>query len=120
MAHGFGAERTFRLPAFAERFCAAGAAVLLFDYRNFGGSPGEPRKLISPTRHVTDWQAAVEYARRVPGVDTRHVVLWGTSLSAGHVITVASKIRGLAALCLLVPFSDGLATVLSFPMSFVL
>ena len=48
MAHGFGAERTFGLPAFAGRFAAAGLAVLLFDYRGFGAErrpapqPGQP------------------------------------------------------------------------------
>ena len=51
MAHGFGAERTFGLPAFAGRFAAAGLAALLFDYRGFGQSDGEPRNLVSPRRH---------------------------------------------------------------------
>ena len=33
MSHGFSATRHMGLPAFAERFCAAGFAVLVFDYR---------------------------------------------------------------------------------------
>ena len=65
MAHGFGAERTFGLPAFAERFAAAGLATLLFDYRGFGGSDGQPRNLISPRRHVQDWKAAIRAAHRL-------------------------------------------------------
>jgi hypothetical protein len=36
MAHGFGAERTFGLEPFAERFARAGLAAFLFDYRCFG------------------------------------------------------------------------------------
>ena len=44
MAHGFTATREDRLPAYAERFAAAGMAVLLFDYRHFGDSTGEPRR----------------------------------------------------------------------------
>jgi alpha/beta superfamily hydrolase len=42
MAHGFGAERTFGLEPFAERFAEAGLATFLFDYRCFGDSEGEP------------------------------------------------------------------------------
>ena len=46
MAHGLGAVRTMRLDAYAERFSAAGYACLVFDYRNFGDSEGEPRQLL--------------------------------------------------------------------------
>ncbi len=53
MGHGFGAERRFGLPAFAERLCAAGLAVLLFDYRGFGDSAALPRGLVDP------WPAAM-------------------------------------------------------------
>ena len=97
MAHGFGAERTFGLPAFAERFAAAGLATLLFDYRGFGQSDGQPRNLVSPRRHVQDWKAAIAAARRLPEVDTDRIALWGTSYSGGHVIVAASEdpaIRG--------------------------
>jgi hypothetical protein len=41
MAHDFSATKELRLPAYAERFCAAGIGVLLFDYRHFGASGGE-------------------------------------------------------------------------------
>ena len=58
MAHGFGAERTFGLEPFAERFARAGLATFLFDYRCFGDSDGEPRNLISPRRQLEDWEAA--------------------------------------------------------------
>ena len=46
MGHGLSAVRDQRLPAYAERFAAAGLAVLLFDYRHFGASAGEPRQLL--------------------------------------------------------------------------
>jgi dipeptidyl aminopeptidase/acylaminoacyl peptidase len=50
MAHGFGAQMDFGLPAFAERFVEKGMAVFMFDYRNFGKSEGEPRNLVSPIK----------------------------------------------------------------------
>ena len=46
LAHGFGALKEARLDAFAERFAAAGHAALVFDYRHFGDSGGEPRQLL--------------------------------------------------------------------------
>ena len=46
MAHGFSATRSDSLPPYAEAFAAAGLAVLLFDYRCFGDSDGEPRQLL--------------------------------------------------------------------------
>lgn len=48
MAHGFGGERTWRLPAFAERFAEQGLATFLFDYRTFGASEGEPPEPYRP------------------------------------------------------------------------
>lgn len=38
VARGFGGERDWRLPTFAEWFAQRGVAVLLFDYRRFGDS----------------------------------------------------------------------------------
>lgn len=46
MGHGFAAERSFCLPAYAEYFAGQGMAVLLSDYRSFGDSDGEPRQLV--------------------------------------------------------------------------
>jgi len=57
MAHGFAAEMIFGLPSFAKRFVEKDIAVFLFDYRNFGRSHGKPRNLVSPHRHIQDWQA---------------------------------------------------------------
>ena len=71
MAHGFSAVREQRLDAYAERFAAAGLAVLVFDYRHFGASQGEPRQLLSIARQLADWRAAVAHARNLPDVDPR-------------------------------------------------
>ena len=57
MAHGLGAVKAVRLSAFAERFQAKGYACLVFDYRHFGESEGEPRELLSLKRQREDWQA---------------------------------------------------------------
>src|SRR3954462_13228881 len=111
MAHGFTATRGDGLPAYAERFAAAGLAVVLFDYRHFGRSTGEPRQLLDIGRQLDDYRAAVAFARSLPGVDAGRIALWGTSFSGGHVLTLAAEDHGIAAAVAQVPFADGVATV---------
>ncbi|HYI37529.1 MAG TPA: alpha/beta hydrolase [Thermoleophilaceae bacterium] len=111
MAHGFSAVREQRLDAYAERFAAAGMAVLVFDYRHFGASQGEPRQLLSIARQLADWHAAVAHARNLPGVDARRVAVWGSSFSGGHVIAVAAKDPAIAAVVSQAPFTDGLSAI---------
>lgn len=82
LAHGLGGVRTMRLDAYAERFSAAGYACLVFDYRNFGDSEGQPRQVLDIDMQLADWAAAVAYARTLDGIDHGRIVLWGTSLQA--------------------------------------
>ncbi len=110
MAHGFGAQRDFGLPPFAERFAQRGMAVFLFDYRGFGASEGEPRNLVNPWRHLRDWKAAVAYVRKLAQVDGGRVALWGSSYSGGHVMVTAARDGGIAAICAQVPFVDGITS----------
>lgn len=46
MGHGGSGTKRLGLPKYAEKFAAAGMAVLAFDYRHFGASGGEPRQVI--------------------------------------------------------------------------
>lgn len=110
MAHGFGGLKVCGLEPFAEEFAAAGIAVLLFDYRGFGDSGGTPRNLISPKKHLQDWQAAVAYARQLKGIDHKKIALWGTSFSGGHAAVTAARDKGIAAVIMQVPFLDGIAS----------
>ncbi|MHB8689646.1 MAG: alpha/beta hydrolase [Solirubrobacteraceae bacterium] len=111
MAHGFSATRELRLPAYAERFCQAGIGVLLFDYRNFGASGGQPRQLLDIRRQHADFRHALAYARDLDWVDPARVGLFGSSFSGGHVLAVAAKDGGVAAVVSQCPFTDGLATL---------
>lgn len=110
MAHGLGAVRTMRLDAYAERFTAAGYACLVFDYRNFGDSEGQPRQVLDIGMQQQDWVAAVAYARTLSGIDHDRIGLWGTSFSGGHVIATAARLPGIAAVVAQCPFTDGIAS----------
>jgi pimeloyl-ACP methyl ester carboxylesterase len=112
MAHGFGATRDASLEPYAERFAAAGMHVLLFDYRHFGASDGEPRQLVSVRRQLQDYAAAIAFARAMPGVDPARVAVWGTSFAGGHAVVTAAQVPGVAAAVCQCPMLDGLAAVL--------
>ena len=77
MAHGLTGTRRDRLGAFAERFAAAGIAALVFDYRGFGDSTGEP-DLYEPSRQLDDWRAAIAFARSLPDIDAERVATFGS------------------------------------------
>ncbi len=111
MAHGFGGTRDSGLMAFAEPFAAAGMDVVLFDYRGFGDSEGEPRQDVSVKKQRQDYHAAIDAARNLPGVDRDRIALWGTSYSGGHVIAVAATDQRVAAVVSLCPATDGLAAL---------
>ena len=111
MAHGLGATRDASLAPYAERFAAAGMHVLLFDYRHFGASDGEPRQLVSVRRQLQDYAAAVEFARALAGVDPARVAVWGTSFAGGHALVTAARLPVVAAVVCQCPMMDGLAAV---------
>ncbi len=111
MAHGFSATRDQRLDAYAERFLAAGLGVLLFDYRHFGASGGEPRQLLDIRRQHADYRAAIAYARSLPWVDRARVALFGSSFSGGHVIALAAADPTIAAIVSQCPFTDSFASL---------
>lgn len=115
MAHGFCGTRADSLQKYAERFAGAGIAVLLFDYRHFGDSGGQPRGLVDVESQRADWQAALAHARSMPEVDAARVAIWGTSYSGGHVIDLAAEDQGVAAAVAQVPFTDGLAVARAMP-----
>jgi hypothetical protein len=107
MAHGFGMTREVFLPDVALAFARAGFAVLLFDYRYFGDSEGEPRERLHVASQLADWRSALLAARAESAIDPDRIALFGTSLSGGHVLAIAAGDRGVRAVIAQVPFVDG-------------
>jgi uncharacterized protein len=105
MAHGLSGTRRDRLGPFAERFAAGGIAALVFDYRGFGDSTGEP-DLFDPARQLDDWRAAIAFARSLPGVDAGRVATFGSSLGGGNALAAAAGDLRVAAAVSQVPFLD--------------
>ncbi|GAA1053079.1 alpha/beta hydrolase [Dietzia natronolimnaea] len=116
MAHGLGCIRDLRLPAYAERFRDAGFVVVVFDYRHFGASDGQPRQLLDIGRQLDDWRSALAFTRSLTGVDPDRVIAWGTSFSGGHVLTLAGTGERLAGVVAQVPHVSGPAAVRATPL----
>ena len=111
LGHGLGAVREMRLDAYAERFAAAGYAALVFTYRYFGDSGGEPRQLLSIKRQLEDWRAALRFGRTLDGIRPAAIALWGSSFAGGHVLEIGASEPGIAAVVSQCPFTDGLASM---------
>jgi len=110
MANGTGGTRDMLMERYARRYQAAGVAVLSFDYRYFGASSGEPRQLLWIPYQLEDYTAAVAHARSLDNIDPKRVALWGTSLSGGHVITMAARDGDIACVVAQCPSVDGRAS----------
>jgi dienelactone hydrolase len=112
LGHGLSAVHDQRLTAYAERFADAGLAALVFDYRRFGASGGEPRQLFEIKTQLEDWRIAIQHARSLPGIE--RVGLFGSSFGGGHAITLAAEgaVQAAVAQC---PMTDGLKASLLAP-----
>jgi hypothetical protein len=103
MAHGFSAVKEMFLPAYAERFRAAGCAVLVFDFRCLGESDGEPRGQVLPAEQHEDFRSAISWLATRPEVDAGRIGIWGTSYSGGHALHLAAFDRRVRAAVAQVP-----------------
>ena len=110
MSHGFSAVKEMRLDEYAEVFCNAGLACVVYDNRGFGASdagPGKPRQEIDPWEQIRDYQHAITYAQLRPDVDANRIGVWGSSYSAAHSYVVAAIDRRVRAVCGQVPLVSG-------------
>ncbi|KAI9057307.1 alpha/beta-hydrolase [Trametes sanguinea] len=91
MAHGICGNKLMKLAPYAETFASMGFAVVVFDYRRWGASGGTPRHVIYVSEQLEDYRTVVKYCRLQSEFDPHKVVLWGTSFSGGHVVTLATE-----------------------------
>jgi uncharacterized protein len=104
LAHGFSGTMD-RLVPHAERFAAGGIAALVFDYRGFGESGGQPRQVVDLPSQRDDLRAAVAWVRGRDDLDPGRIALWGNSLGGAHAISVAADDPAIAAVVAQIPFN---------------
>jgi uncharacterized protein len=85
----------------AAALARMGLAVLLFDYRGYGGNPGRPTE----EGLAADARAALDHLAGRPEVDPERVVYLGESLGAAVALRLATE-RPPAALVLRSPFAS--------------
>ncbi|MEM8786054.1 MAG: CocE/NonD family hydrolase, partial [Pseudomonadota bacterium] len=73
MAHGMTCVKDQYLDDYAQRFNAAGYAVLVIDYRFLGASGGEPRGLVIPANQHDDLRASLQWLTDHPAVDAARI-----------------------------------------------
>ena len=105
MATGFTGVKEAVLPDFATQFVNAGFVTLVFDYRYFGDSEGEPRSQNFPLELVEDCRNAITWVSDQPEVDSQRIGIWGTSYGGGLVLYVGTYDRRVKAVVSQVPFA---------------
>jgi pimeloyl-ACP methyl ester carboxylesterase len=103
MAHGFSATRSMTIDKYAEAFCSAGFAVLLYDHRGFGASGGEPVRQVNPWVQTRGYLDAVAFLSTLDGIDRNRIAVWGDSLSAGAACVAAAIDEAIGAVVAQVP-----------------
>ena len=109
MAHGIGAIKAGGLAPFAERFCREGFAAVVFDYRQWGGSSGQPREELSFPRQLEDYGTVIGWATAHPNIDERRIFAWGTSFAGMYIVELAVSDSRLAGAIGQAPLVDGFA-----------
>lgn len=100
VANGNAGNRTVRAPL-ARALAARGLAVLLFDYRGYGGNPGSPTE----DGLAQDARAGLRFLRDQAGYPPDRLLYFGESLGAAVVTELATEHRP-AGLLLRSPFVD--------------
>jgi fermentation-respiration switch protein FrsA (DUF1100 family) len=100
VANGNAGDRSLRSPL-ARALARAGLAVLLFDYRGYGGNPGHP----SERGLARDVRAAYRWLVEEEGISRRRLIYYGESLGAAVVTELATE-HPPGGLVLRSPFTD--------------
>jgi uncharacterized protein len=114
MAHGFSGVKEQGLDDYADAFCKAGLAVLVYDNRCLGASEGKPRADIDPVAQMRDYRSAITFAQMQKECDANRIGIWGTSYTGGTVCAVAGLDKRVKAVVSQVPFLNGVRNLQQF------
>jgi fermentation-respiration switch protein FrsA (DUF1100 family) len=107
MAGGWCYVKELIQPQYGAYFVDAGYAALIFDYRCFGESGGEPRQHIDPWDQIEDYRNAISFVATLPEVDASRIGIWGISYSGGHVLVVGATDPRVRCVVSNIPVVDG-------------
>ncbi len=104
MAHGLSAVKEMFLDTYSEAFTDAGFITLAYDHFGFGESDGEPRQSPAAELQLQGYRDAISWIAQQQFVDEDRIGIWGSSLSGGEVITLASELLPIACAVAQVPY----------------
>ncbi|MEV5581169.1 alpha/beta hydrolase [Streptomyces parvus] len=105
MGPGFGGVKEILFPPYCEALAKAGIAVLSFDYANFGASDGEPRQHMDLDAQQRGYRHALDYLASRDDIDADRLGVFGSSMSGGHALGLASSDRRVRSTVVLIPFT---------------
>ena len=114
MANAITATKEMVLPAYAEKFAAAGYVSLAFDFRFLGESEGEPRGQIFATEQIEDLRNAISWLSLQPEVDPNRIGVWGASFGGAHVLYLAAFDKRIKAAVAAIPSMRTIDTMVHF------
>jgi len=97
--HGNSFDLSYFLPEMTD-YLDEGMGVLLFDYRGFGGNPGD----INKPGLLNDARAAIDFVMETENLVPKDIIYFGKSLGTGISTTMAAE-RSPAALILESPYT---------------
>lgn len=92
MGHGFALVKE-ALAVSAEYLVRAGYVAVAIDYRRWGKSGGEPRRLLRPLDEVEDFRNGISFLQSCGSVDPHRIAIWGVSFGGGVVLQTAAVDR---------------------------
>ncbi|KDR76793.1 hypothetical protein GALMADRAFT_139671 [Galerina marginata CBS 339.88] len=112
--HGMTAVKEAGMSAFGERWATdAGFASLIFDYRFFGNSGGQPRNLLDLDKQLEDFRSVVQWARSQDIFLDTKIVVMGSALGSLNACRIALDDPAIAGVMAHSPMLDGYATVMA-------
>jgi hypothetical protein len=89
---------------YAKKLASEGFAALVFDFRGYGQSGGEPRQYESPRRKIQDIKNAVAFLQTLPMVDPDRIGGLGICASSGYMAWAAAEDNQIKALAAIAPW----------------
>jgi hypothetical protein len=111
MGGGWCYVKELIMPEYAKYFLDVGVAALVFDYRNFGASDGEPRQHLDPWKQISDYRSAIDAVSYLDeftvDIDSERIAVWGISYSGGHVLAVGALDSRVKCIVSQIPIIEG-------------
>jgi fermentation-respiration switch protein FrsA (DUF1100 family) len=89
---------------YAKKLAAEGFSTLVFDFRGFGESGGEPRQYESPHRKIQDIKNAVTFLQTLPMIDPNRIGGLGVCASSGYMAWAAAEDKRVKAFAAIAPW----------------